>query len=530
MRSEVGGGTSAREPIPWTGYTPRGLAWRIFLTSWIVFTLYFAPDIVREHYPALALGDRLSFRLDEYEGLHPDLFEKEGYGWHIGNNPGISMLAAIPYALSRPIIDPIVDRVRERRRLSGNTEPPDYASEWPNQRAFFQEAWRRGLDVKLVLAAFVMQALFMGPVSALSVVLMFFLLRRLTGRDRTAAELALLYAFGTPLFYRAAFLNHNMVLGIMAFAAFAMLWDPGGARRFSLRAQFILAGLAGGATVLFDYSGAVFMAGLFLYAHARHWDTAASGMAVVARRTLWYGLGALGPLALLWFYQWRSFGDPFLPGQHWMTPVEWIELGYQGYGPPQLELLVALAFDHRYGLFVFSPLLLLALLAPVARRLRNGGAGGGDGRRWDGTLPRRELWVTLGLFAALWIFFSGSNYTRLQVNTGVRYMAPIIPFLFLLAASVLIRLPRLFVRLAAVFSIALTWSLAMYREVERPLGVLDPVLRTLVDGFELPVLSTLERTGGAYGGLGAEGTSPLPLLALGAALIACVWIGRSARE
>lgn len=523
-----------REPTRVTGYTPRGLGWRIFLTCWIVFTLHFASDIVREHYPALALGDHLSFRLDEYGGLHPDLFEKEGYGWHIGNNPGISMLAAIPYALSRPLIDPIVDRVRERRRLSGQTEPPEYASEWPNQREFFSEAWRRGFDVKLVLSAFVMQALFMAPVCAASAVLMFFLLRRLTGRDGTAAGFALLYAFGTPLFYRAAFLNHNMVLGIMAFAAFAALWDPGGSRRFSPRSLFILAGLAGGAAVLFDYSGVVFLVGLFVYAHARHWDTVSEGVvesrsAILARRTAWYALGAIGPVALLWFYQWRSFGHPFLPGQHWMPPVEWIELGYQGYGPPQPELLLSLAFDHRYGLFAFSPLLLLALLAPVATRL--GKAPGGDGEdQARKELPRRELWAVLALFAALWVFFSGSNYTRLQFNTGVRYMAPIVPFLFLLAASVLMRLPAWVVRLAAIFSISLTWCLAMYREVERPLGVLDPVLRTLVDGFELPVLSTLERTGGAYGGLGAGGTSPLPLMIFAAALIAGLWIRRSARE
>lgn len=513
MLSEGANGATVREPIAWRGYTPRGLAWRIFVTCWIVFTLHFASDIVREHYPAMALGDRLSFRLDEYGGLHPDLFEKEGYGWHIGNNPGISMLAAIPYALSRPIIDPIVDRVRERRRLSGNTEPPDYASEWPNQREFFQEAWRRGLDVKLALAAFVMQVFFMGPVCALSAVLMFFLLRRLTGGDRTAVGLSLLYAFGTPLFYRAAFLNHNMVLGIMAFAAFVVLWDPGGTRRFTVRTQFILAGLAGGATVLFDYSGAVFLAGLFIYAHVRHWDTV-PGTTAVARRTWWYALGAIGPLALLWFYQWQSFGHPFLPGQHWMPPVEWIELGYQGYGPPQPELLFALALDHRYGLFAFSPLLILALLAPVAARV----------------VPRREVWAALVLFAALWIFFSGSNYTRLQFNTGLRYMAPMVPFLFLLAAVVLIRLPGLIGRLIAVFSIALTWCLAMYREVERPLGVLDPVVSALVNGFELPVLATLERTGGAYGDLGAAGTSPLPLFAFAAAVVACVWIKRSARE
>ena len=32
--------------------------------------------------------------------MHPDLFDKPGYGWHIGANPGGSMVGAIPYALS----------------------------------------------------------------------------------------------------------------------------------------------------------------------------------------------------------------------------------------------------------------------------------------------------------------------------------------------------------------------------------------------------------------------------------------------
>lgn len=491
----------------WRGYSARGLGTRLFLTCWIVFTLHFATDIVREHYPALALGDRLSFRVDEYGGLHPDLFEKEGYGWHIGNNPGVSIFAAIPYALARPLIDPIVRRVREERAASGRTDPPAYESEWPNQREFFAEAWRRGLDVKLALAAFVMQAFFMAPVSAAAVVLLFFVLRALLRDDRASAWLALLFGLGTPLFYRTGFLNHNMVLGLIAFAGFVAVWDPWRSGRLSVRARFLVAGLAGGLTVLFDYSGVIFLGGLYLYALVRRAGTA-EGVGDIVRRTAWYALGAIGPVALLWFYQWRSFGHPFYPGQHWMPPVEWIELGYQGYGPPQLELLAALAFDHRFGLFAFCPLLLLAFAGPWARRRG---------------LPRRELWTCLLLFLALWVFFAGSNYTRLQYNTGLRYMAPIVPFLFLPASLALLRLPSWAVRLLGGASIGLSWCLAMYREVERPLGVLDPVVRTLVEGFDLPVLKALERTGGAYGGLGAGGTSALPLFAVVAALLALVW-------
>jgi hypothetical protein len=63
----------------------------------------------------------------------------------------------------------------------------------------------------------------------------------------------------------------------------------------------------------------------------------------------------------------------------------------------------------------------------------------------------------------------------------------------------------------------------MYREVERPLGVFDPLVRLLVEGPELPVLAALERTGGAYVGFGADGTSPVGLFIACLAVIAVIW-------
>jgi len=125
-------------------FSQRETAVRLFATCWLVYTLHFATNTVRETYLALAIGDHFSFRVDEYAHMHPDLFEKKGYGWHIGNNPGASILAAIPYALARPVIDPIVKRVQEQRAAAGLTEPPSYDSPWPMQREFYKEAWRRG--------------------------------------------------------------------------------------------------------------------------------------------------------------------------------------------------------------------------------------------------------------------------------------------------------------------------------------------------------------------------------------------------
>ncbi len=473
----------------------RGLAVRLFLTCWLVYSLHFATNTVREIYPALSLGDRLSFRVDEYAGLHPDLFEKPGYGWHINANPGVSMVAAVPYALFRPLIDFIVERVNQRRT---GTSPPVYDSPWPMARDFYQEAWRRGFDIKFGLAALVMQVFAMAPSSALGVVAMFFLLRHLFGSDRTALWLSLLYAFATPVFFRSGHLNHNLMLGHIAFLGLLALWNPGDSTRLSPRIRFFLGGLAGGAAVLFDYGGVVLLLGLFAYGIARE------------RRGAWYLLGALGPLCLLWFYQWRSFGHPFYPPQHWMPRVAWIDQGYQGFGLPSLGLLARLAFDYRYGLFICSPLMLLALAAPFINR-RNP------------ALPRRELAALLAIPAAAWLFHGCVYYSHLQFNTGIRYLAAIFPFLFVPAAVVLARLPRNAVYFIALPAIAMNWCMAMYRDVERGLGVLDPIAHVFLGGFQLPWLTVISRMEGQFGEFVEAGVSALPLFALTAAVLYGLW-------
>ncbi len=495
--------------------TTRQLAWRIFFTAWMVYALHFATDIVREHYPALALGDRLSFDLEGYCGLHPDLFETPGRGCHIGNNPGISMFAAIPYALARPIIDPLVEGVLAKRRASGQTEPPAFNSPWPNARRFYAQAWQRGLDIKLGLAAFVMHAFFMAPASAAAVALMFLVLRPVF-RDRSAMWLALLYAFGTPVFFRTGFLNHNLMLGHIAFAGLAVVWNPWQGERLSRRARDVLCGVAGGLTILFDYTGVVLILGLGAYLVLKRWRE--DGLSAAIRSAAWYVAGTLGPVGLLWWYQYRAFGNAFLPGQHWMPPVQWIDRGYQGYEfPPDPSLLWMLLTDHRFGLFVAAPVLLPALAAPLLER--------GEKRR----LPGLELWALLLLAAGTWLFFGGSNYTRLQYNTGIRYLAPIFPFLFVPAAVVLMRMRLVTAGAWALAGVLVAWPLAMYREVERPLGLLDPIARTFFGGFSLPALNTLAETGGQYGDFFRHGTSPLPLFALTGVLLWALWSPRFRR-
>ena len=455
-------------------FTSKGIAVRLFISCWLIYGLHFATNIVREIYPAIALGDALTFRLDEYAQLHPDIFEKPGYGWHINNNPGVSFFAAIPYAVTRPLIDQVVNLVNKSRAASGQTEPPAYDSPWPLARQFYAEAWKKGFDVKFVLAAFVMQFFFMAPLTAASAVAIFAVLRRMFHSDKTGLGLALLYAFGTPVFFRTGTLNQNLALGILAFFSFLLLWNYAENSGLKIETRYLLAGGLAGAAVLFDYSGVIFLIGLGIYALIKTRKVKPHEDAIKSKTASLMGLfflGSLAPLCLLWFYQWKSFGNPFLPAQHWMNKTSYSGFGYNGIGFPQLDLLLALLFDLRYGLLTSSPILALAFFAPFLNR----------GNKQ--ILPGLETAFILLLFAGLWLFLAGNNYSRLQFNTGVRYLTGVIPFLFLLVSITLMRLPWLVRALVAVLSIYQSWSLAMYRDVENSLGVLSPPIKLALRRF-----------------------------------------------
>src|SRR5919198_6225005 len=100
----------------------RAIALRLFVTCWLIYGLHVATNSVRELYPALALGDRLSFDVSDYLGLHPDIFEVPGRGAFINNTPGASLLAAVPYALARPVIEDVAARVQRARSTEGDTQ------------------------------------------------------------------------------------------------------------------------------------------------------------------------------------------------------------------------------------------------------------------------------------------------------------------------------------------------------------------------------------------------------------------------
>jgi len=493
--------------------TTRSIKIRLFLTCWLVFVLHFATDFVREHYLVVSIVEDHSFALNKYLGLHVDIFENPPdapvQGAHHGANPGISMIAAIPYFMFRPAVDAIVKRTLTARQGHADTTTAVYDDPRWRRVEFYQKVRRQGLDVRFGLVEAITLAFCMAPLTALSVVLIFSLLLRLGIRRTYALGMSVLYAFGTPVFFRTAYLNQNLGIGIFALGAFYLLWDPGNRSSIGLRWRYAAAGFLGGLCLLSDYSGVIALGLLGLYGVWRRHDSAPWARSL--RDSLWYAAGAALPVILLFYYQWASFGHPFYPPQHWMPPVEYIDIGYQGIGRFSPELFPMLLLDPRFGLFITAPVLVLGLAAPFLKRTAQ-------------SLPARETAFCLMFSLAFVLFFSLVQYTRLQWVTGIRYLAPVIPFLFVTAVGVLLRLPRILIYAAALLSVGINWSLAMVRDQGT---VVDNIVRVVVEGFQLPWLTVLSKTAPQYLPWLRHGVSPLALMALWAAVITIIWTVRN---
>jgi hypothetical protein len=481
----------------------RGIEVRLFLTLWLVYLLHVSPFVTREQYLTMALVEKHSVRLDEYADLHPDLITIPGRGTLLGNNPGISILAAPFYA----VVYPIVRRVAPIRPAPPAENLEAETKELRSNRlAFFKKVRERGLDIRLAVVALFTAGFFMAPLTALSSILMFRMIRHLGYAPNVAVAFALLFGLGTPMFFRTATMSQNLLVTLLGMFAFALLWWPSGSRPEEKTARYFAAGLLAGWAVVSDYTGVVPLLVLGFYTVALELKERSFRRALVD--PLWYAGGALGPGIFMLVWQRICFGNPWLPAQFYLPRS--VVAGYQsahGFGWPLKEALWGLLFDPLYGLLIFAPIFALALYHPALQA-----------RRRD-RVPGHVALFAWVFFAVLWVFCSCIHYTvRHQWQDGVRYIVPAVPFLFLLVADVLAQAPRAVAAMLALAAVAETWCLSMVRE-----SPLDSIVRVMLRGFELPWLNTLVKTAATYYPPLTEGASPLALLLVAGVVVWGIW-------
>lgn len=505
---------------------------RLFLTCWIVFSVHFATNVVREHYPAFSLIERGDFVLDEYAGMHSDIFEHTDGHWYIGNQVGTSLLAAVPLFL----FDPVLERLEELRREqlaagNGAAAESEYRTPYPIRQDFLRRVRERGLDLRFGAATLVTGVFFLAPLSALLCALFWRVLVRQGVERGRALLLSLLLAFGTPVFYRTAPLNNNAVLMYAVFGSFLLLWPKRGEAEPVSWTRRFGAGLLAGFCLAVDYSGAVAIPFLFLYMVLGR--VPAGGWARAMRESAAFVLGCVPGLLLLWGTQWAMYGDPFRPGQYHMPQVNYTDQGWRGISLPHADLFLENLVSPNFGLFPYGPLLLLACVPlALARRLR-----GAHGAPQEAVLPVRERRFVFGYALAFLLFCAMNQYSRMQWNTGFRYLIPLVPLLFLAACDLLARVATPVLLVLGVPAVLHTWVLSMTRYTVPSTGgtahgnaVLESWRLVLQDGLQLPWLTVFQATRPLDDRLAHWWGWPYAVLALAALALLLVWrVGRGAR-
>jgi hypothetical protein len=472
----------------------------LVLTVWLVYAAHLTSNVARETYLALAMAERFTTQVDPYLGLHPDIFEIPGRGSYINSNPGASMLGAVPLLVSRPAVAALF---AAKPALAAPKAPTTYDDPRPNRTTFMNEMRRRGLDIRLALAAFTTQVGLMAPLGALAALAVFHYLLGYWRDERAALAYALLYALGTPLFFRSAFLNQNALLAHAVLFSWMLLTARGAGPDAPQRDRdWAVVGALLGFGLVLDYSAAPLAVVFGGWAFVDGWTTGRLSGAL--RRAACCLAGALPMVALLLAYQHAAFGSPWFPAQRYMPPTEFSVRGWNGMTWPTVELLWRNLADARYGLLAFCPMLAFGILAPFARATM---------------IPRTAVIVGLIAVVALWLFNSANQFANLQWNTGVRYMVPAVPLLFFLAVPLLRALPRLARWVVLAATVGVSWSVSMLRE-----DVLTSIRLTLTEGPTLPMLIVLRKTASAYAPWLGGSAQPLGLLAV-AALLATILLG-----
>ncbi len=479
---------------------------RIFLIAWLFYSLHFATNVVREHYPAFSIAERGTFRVDEYQGFHPDIFVHTDGHSVIGNQVFVSVLAAVPLF----VFDPVLDRIEaySKAKIAREGVPAtEYRIDKPNRQRFFQLVKERGLDLRFGAATVVTSVFFMAPITAAFLAFFYGVLVR-RGLDAAAATgLTFILGFGTPLFFRTSTLNHNLFVMYAMFISFVLLWlpsrAPSAARRF-------WAGFFAGMTIATDYVGVIILPLIWAYfvvtrAGSSSWPTAVKESVTIVT-------GTLLPIAFLLFSQWAMYGDPLMPGQLAMpNQNQYVEVGARGWTLPDPEIFVMSLFDQSFGMYTWGPILMLALV-PVAATLP------GLRARPSLIFPRTERrWLAVTWIVFL-LFASANQYSRLQFNSGFRYLIPLVPFLMLALADHWVRLPRGWRLAIGGASILHAWVLTVFRE-----PVLPSWRMFLLEGPQLPWYRVLGLTSSPDNPWLGTWLVPTVLMALTAAAAAGIW-------
>jgi hypothetical protein len=237
--------------------------------------------------------------------------------------------------------------------------------------------------------------------------------------------------FGTPLFAYGLLLFSHALTAVALFGAWLLLF---GDSRLRESMRELAAGLLLGLAAISEYPTAI--PGAVLVACALRRRGIAGGLRIAA--------GVLPMVVALALYNHTAFGSVFALSSSFERSAVYDQLsrtGLWGVHWPSLWTAVRLLLDPSKGLLIFSPVLVLALIAISAARRR---------------LAPAAFWALTLAPLSLFLVYAGYPNWHGGWTVGARYLVPAVPFL---AYLLLLGRPRLvdpFLLGASAAAIALT--------------------------------------------------------------------------
>jgi hypothetical protein len=427
---------------------------QLFLAIWMVYALHVVPGggVNPNRYFDLthSLVNQHSITIDAYHENTIDKAFKDGHYYSVGL-PGPSV-AGIPAYLTFKVIYDLLPAglLRSLAHVQSLKQGQGGFYQQDNTEFFLSTIWITWFTLSL-LSAFAAVVLFK-----------LFLCIGVTRGNALLATVA--YAFGTPVFfYSTTFFGHGFSASIAILTLYLLV-------RFSHEdrpSALILLGFTAGLAVLMEYQSVIMAAGVGIYLLVRSRYKPFS----------YYCLGGTIPLVLLLFYNTLAFGGPFHATYEFMVGPNQpkFAVGFHGFTLPKLDQAFGLTFSVERGLFIYSPILLLAF-AGWAYGLRK--------KRSVFGFTLLSILIFLGLL--LWMasfvdWYGGSSF-------GARYLVCALPFLAVGVALSLSFVPKLISLPLVALSVATNWLGAQYGFVE---SVWEPWSRFWSSGFVLPAVDAI---------------------------------------
>ncbi len=145
---------------------------------------------------------------------------------------------------------------------------------------------------------------------------------------------------------------------------------------------------------------------------------------------------------------------------------------------PKLDLYYLNLFSPSYGMYTYGPILTIGL-NPVFFYDRN-----------KLILPFSERLLVAIYFFLFLTFCAANQYSRIQFNSGFRYLLPLVPLVYLSVCDHLVRLLRRWLIIIVVPILFHSWVISMVRKPFIP----ESWYRFITEGFQLPWLTVLRAT------------------------------------